>query len=73
MNITILLLTPQQLERQGCDSLMDCVVINSSNNCNRDKSTVLHTAIKHCLQLAISLCEYLTFDRMEYFSSYYLS
>ncbi len=43
---------------------MDCVVINSSNNCNRDTSTVLYTAIKHCLQSAISLCEYLTYDRM---------
>lgn len=62
-----------KLERQDRDSLMDCVVINSSNNCIRDKTTGLCTVIKRCLQSAISLCEYLAYDRIEYFSSYYLS
>lgn len=60
-----------KLERQGCDSLMDCMVINLSNNCIRDKSRELYTIIKCCWQSAISLCECKTYGGNKYFPSNY--
>lgn len=53
--ITTVLLLPQ-LERQGCDSLINSLVItNSSNNCNEDDSPGLHTVMKRYLQSACSV------------------